>query len=373
MACWRGAACAEEAHGPLGAAASGLAPQPEGLAGKAFAGAGGSRALDACSTRAGSPEATPEPDAEEPDGAGVAELHRYEVMHVIGTGVYGTVFVARDRETDSRVAIKSLTIDDDQGDGVPAHVIREVSLLRDFVHPNIVELKDLQVNGPTEYQLIFEYVPDDLHRILKGHRREGTQLLMEEVLRYSQDLLNGIHACHARMIIHRDLKPQNLLIHPVDGLKICDVGLARIFSLPVKSYTKEVITLWYRGPELLLGHPSYGPEVDIWSAGCIIAETATGYPIFPGDSEIGTILKIMQLLGSPTEATWPGFETSLPFWSSSYPSWPPTNLQAIRDKRPELGDAGMDLVRSLLAMRPAARPTSRRARAHAFVSRPGPA
>ncbi|CAK0852957.1 unnamed protein product [Prorocentrum cordatum] len=239
MTCWQGAACAEEAHGPLGAAANGLALKPEGIASEASAGACGGSAADACSTRARSPEVAPEPDADEPDWAGAADLQRYEVMHVIGTGVYGTVFVARDRETDGRVAIKSLTIDDAQGDGVPAHVIREVSLLRDFVHPNIVELKDLQVNGPTEYQLIFEYVPDDLHRILKGHRREGTQLLMEEVLRYSQDLLNGIHACHARMIIHRDLKPQNLLIHPVDGLKICDFGLARIFSFPVQSYTKR--------------------------------------------------------------------------------------------------------------------------------------
>ncbi|CAK0834365.1 unnamed protein product [Prorocentrum cordatum] len=280
---------------------------------------------------------------------------------------------AEDRETDDRVALKRPGPGEDRGDGLPAHVLREVSLLRDLVHPNIVRLRDLQVGGLGGLELIFEYVPDDLHQVLKGHRREGTQLAMEEVLRYSQDLLTGAHACHVRMVIHRDLKPQNLLIHPVDGLKICDFGLARTFSLPVQSYTQEVITLWYRGPELLLGYPNYGTEVDIWSTGCILAEIATAYPIFPGDSEIGTAFKIMQLLGSPTEATWPGFERTLSLWSPSFPRWPPTGLEAIRDRRPELGDAGMDLIRSLLTLCPSSRPTARRARAHAAFSRRGSA
>merc|ERR550532_390726 len=139
----------------------------------------------------------------------------------------------------------------------------------------------------------------------------------ENVLRYSQELLSGIHGCHVRLIIHRDLKPQNILIGK-DGLKICDFGLARNFSLPIKPYTHDVITLWYRAPELLLGAEKYGPEVDIWSAGCIIAEMASGYPTFPGDSEIGTIFKIMKFVGSPTEETWPGYHT-LEHWKKTFP------------------------------------------------------
>ncbi|CAK0880635.1 unnamed protein product, partial [Prorocentrum cordatum] len=290
-------------------------------------------------------------------------------LQAVGSGSFGAVFLARDRETNDRVALKRLLLHDGEG-GVPAGVMREVSLLRSIVHPNIVRLKDLQIVGPNGFELIFEYIQDDLHKIWKGYRREGIKLPMEKVVQYSQDLLNGIHACHMRLVIHRDLKPQNLLIHPKDGLKICDFGLARISSPTVN--TREVVTLWYRGPELLLGHPTYDLPVDIWSAGCILTEMATGCPTFPGDSEVGTLFKIMQLLGSPTEATWPGFEHSLSNWSPRYPSWPPTRLEAIRSQRPELGDAGMDLARSLLAMDPAARPTSRRARACAFLARPSP-
>ncbi|CAK0900009.1 unnamed protein product, partial [Prorocentrum cordatum] len=157
-----------------------------------------------------------------------------------------------------------------------------------------------------------------------------------------------------------------VLVHPVHGLKICDFGLSRIFSPSSKAYTPEVVTLWYRGPELLLGQPTYSSEVDIWSAGCILAEMATGDPTFPGDSEIGTIFKIMQLLGSPTEATWPGFEQATPLWKASFPRWPPTGLASLYERRPELGSAGMDLLRGMLAMNPASRLTSRRAKARAL-------
>ncbi|CAK0909525.1 unnamed protein product [Prorocentrum cordatum] len=230
--------------------------------------------------------------------------------------------------------------------------------------------------GADECQLVFEYVPGDLYQVLRGHQLKGTQLPIEKVVQYSQDLLEGMHACHQHRIIQRDLNPQNVLIHPVDGLKICDFGLARIASVQAWNCTEGVTSLWYRGPELLLGHPrnpKYGPAVDIWSSGCIVVEMATGCPCFPGDCGIGTMFKIMQMLGSPTETAWPGFQETLTQWRPSFPKWPPTDLRAIRDKRPELGDAGMDLVAQLLAMSPAARPSARRARAHAFLARPAPA
>jgi len=293
---------------------------------------------------------------------------RYEKLGVIGSGVFGTVYKARDKETDEIVAMKHLKLEGgDLVDGVPAQVIREVSLLRDFVHPNVAELCSIQVNGLGDYNLIMEYVDIELHKVLRTYWKEGTSMPMQQVEAYAQDLLNGIHACHVRLIIHRDLKPQNILIGK-QGLKICDFGLARIYSLPIKLYTHDVITLWYRAPEILLGIQRYGPEVDIWSAGCVVAEMATCYPTFPGDSEIGTIFKILKLVGSPTEETWPGF-SSLEYWKDSFPRWPATGLEKIRSMRPELGDAGIDLLTHLLDLNPQTRLSARRAKGHPFCSR----
>jgi len=188
-------------------------------------------------------------------------------------------------------------------------VIREVSILRDFVHPNVVRMLDMHVGGQADYNLIFEFLERDLHSVLKRYRKTGERMPMSQVCSFSKMLLNGIHACHVRLIIHRDLKPQNILLSEDNVLKICDFGLARIFAQPLKHYTVDVITLWYRCPEILLASPNpYGPEVDVWSAGCVIAEMATGEAPFCGQSEIDTIFKIFRLLGTPTEESWPGYQ-----------------------------------------------------------------
>ena len=107
-------------------------------------------------------------------------------------------------------------------------------------------------------------------------------------------LLLGTAFCHGRRVLHRDLKPQNLLITEDGFLKLADFGLARAFGIPLRNYTHEVVTLWYRAPELLLGYKLYCTAVDIWSIGCIFAEIATRRPLFPGDSEIDALYKIFQ-------------------------------------------------------------------------------
>lgn len=291
---------------------------------------------------------------------------KYERMEVSGVGVFGTVWKARDRENDQIVAIKRLQFQDDASDGVPAHVIREVCILRDFRHPNVVRLLDVHVSGVAEYNLVFEYIDNDLHKVLKGHRRAGEHMPMKQVVSYAKDLLSGCQACHLRLIIHRDLKPQNILVSR-EGLKICDFGLARMFSPPLKAYTHDVVTLWYRSPEILLGTAIYGPEVDMWSAGCCIAEMATCHPLFPGDSEIGTIFKILRLLGTPGEKTWPGC-SQLEHWKDNFPRWPPTHLLPLLEARPELEKSGLELLRGLLCLNPQARLSARRAKNHEFLA-----
>ncbi|KAM9886988.1 hypothetical protein OXX79_013903, partial [Metschnikowia pulcherrima] len=99
--------------------------------------------------------------------------------------------------------------------------------------------------------------------------------------------------------------PQNLLIDKEGNLKLADFGLARAFGVPLRAYTHEVVTLWYRAPEILLGGKQYSTGVDMWSVGVIFAEMCNRKPLFPGDSEIDEIFRIFRVLGTPNETVWP--------------------------------------------------------------------
>ena len=151
--------------------------------------------------------------------------------------------------------------------------------------------------------------------------------------------------------MHRDLKPQNLLVDKANMiLKIADLGLGRAFSVPVKSYTHEIVTLWYRAPEVLLGGSHYSTPVDIWSVGCIFAEMARKQPLFPGDSELQQLLHTFKLLGTTDENIWPGV-TKLRDWHE-FPQWKPQDLKKIG---PQLDDNGIYLLQQMLEFDPAKR------------------
>ena len=139
--------------------------------------------------------------------------------------------------------------------------------------------------------------------------------------------------------IYRDLKPQNILISKSGVLKIADFGLARAFVPPIRQFTHEVVTLWYRAPEILLGSKTYALPVDMWSVGTIIVEMASKRPIFPGDSEIDELYKIFRILGTPTEADWPTV-TSLVDWNKDFPVWQPLQLSRFTGA---MEDSGVDL------------------------------
>lgn len=121
--------------------------------------------------------------------------------------------------------------------------------------------------------------------------------------------------------MHRDLKPNNLLIDDAgQHVKIVDFDLIRPFGLPLKSYTHEVVSLWYRAPEVLLGSHVYGPAIDIWSIGCVFYELAHRRPIFYGESEVGQLFKIFECLGTPNESLWQG-SSQLPEMKFTFPKW----------------------------------------------------
>merc|ERR1719203_2433249 len=178
-------------------------------------------------------------------------------------------------------------------------------------------------------------------------------------------LWRGIEFCHANRVLHRDLKPQNLLIDASGRLKIADFGLARAYTLPIPMYTHEVVTVWYRPLEILLGSTHYSVPVDMWGVGCILAEMATGNPLFGGDSEIDTIFKIFQKLGTPTSEQWPGV-ADLPDFKPTFPKWKAKGWENIRNTKAQVGQVGIDLLEQLMVYDPKRRLSARRALTHPY-------
>lgn len=286
-------------------------------------------------------------------------MEQYEKVEKIGEGTYGVVYKARDRLTNETIALKKIRLEQED-EGVPSTAIREISLLKEMQHGNIVRLQDVVHNDKCLY-LVFEYLDLDL----KKHMDSCPEFSKDPQLvkMYLYQILRGIAYCHSHRVLHRDLKPQNLLIDKrTNALKLADFGLARAFGIPVRTYTHEVVTLWYRAPEILLGSRHYSTPVDLWSVGCIFAEMVNQRPLFPGDSEIDELFRIFRIMGTPNEDTWPGV-TSLPDFKSSFPKWAAKDLTTIV---PNLDPAGIDLLTKMLVLNPSRRITARSALEHEY-------
>jgi len=287
-----------------------------------------------------------------------AQLDRYEKQQKIGEGTYGVVYKAKNRETGQLTALKKIRLENED-EGIPSTAIREISILKEMIHPTIVSLLDV-INYDNKLYLIFEFLDQDL----KKYMDSVTTLTPSLVQSYCMQLLQGLSYCHQRRIVHRDLKPQNLLIDKRGSLKIADFGLARAFCVPVRQYTHEVVTLWYRAPEILLGSATYSIPVDMWSAGCIFGELLTKNPVFPGDSEIDQLFKIFRQLGTPTEDVWHGC-TSLPDYKPSFPKWRKKELSKLFEN---VHPTAVDLLEKMLIYEPAQRISAREALNHPYFS-----
>jgi len=282
---------------------------------------------------------------------------QYEILEkqVLGEGTYGKVYKARSTRTNEWVAMKQMKLDA-QEEGVPSTAIREIALLKELSHQNVVKLLDVFCK-PNKLVLVFEFLENDLKKYMKAL---NGRLTPSTVKNFTFQLCKGVEFCHANRIIHRDLKPQNLLIDNRMRLKIADFGLARAFTVPVPKYTHEVVTVWYRPPEILLGATLYSVPVDLWSIGCVTGEMATGQPLFAGDSEIDTIFKIFQKLGTPTESMWPGV-SELPDFKPSFPRWPARGWSNIRNTAAQVGTDGIELLERLMCYDPKRRLSARQA------------
>lgn len=293
--------------------------------------------------------------------SGRETVERYQRMDVLGEGTYGVVYRAIDKTTGQVVALKKVRLDRTE-EGIPQTALREVSILQEVHHLNIVNLLDV-ICADGKLYLIFEFVDLDLKKALEKRGMPFSGSLLKRLI---YQLLDGLYFCHRHRIVHRDLKPANILLTSDNMLKIADFGLARAFQVPMHTYTHEVVTLWYRAPEILLGEKHYTPAVDMWSVGCIFAELAKGKVIFRGDSEIGQLFEVFQVLGTPTEAegSWPGV-SRLPDFRDVFPRWPAKDLAAVL---PQLDADAIDLLYQMLRYNPADRISAKEALQHPWFN-----
>ncbi|KAG2155295.1 kinase-like domain-containing protein [Suillus bovinus] len=290
-------------------------------------------------------------------------MDRYAKIEKVGDCTYGVVYKARDVTTNQIVALKKIRLEAED-EGVPSTAIREISLLKELKDDNIVRLLDI-VHAEQKLYLVFEFLDVDLKRYMENANTSGTPISIGIVKRFTHQLNAGLLYCHSHRILHRDLKPQNLLIDKKNNLKLADFGLARAFGIPMRTYTHEVVTLWYRAPEVLLGSRHYSTAIDMWSVGCIFAEMVMrGSPLFPGDSEIDQIFKIFRILGTPSEETWPGV-TQLPDYKDTFPRW---SKQELKGVVPNLDEQGLDLLAHTLTYDTAKRISAKRALNHPYFA-----
>merc|ERR1711934_425921 len=285
-------------------------------------------------------------------------MDRYEKLEKIGEGTYGVVYKAKDKESGEIVALKKVRMGNED-EGVPSTALREIALLKEIQHPNTVGLLDVE-SSESKLYLIFEFCDSDLKKYMNNIRGNLTAKLVKELM---FQMVMGITYCHMHRLIHRDLKPQNILVDKKGVLKLADFGLARAFTIPIETLTHEVVTLWYRAPEILLGGKHYSVGVDIWSIGCIFAELVTKQPLFPGDSEIDELYRIFRVCGTPNETNWPSV-SKLPDWKPTFPQWKRVDLTA--SVVPTLEPAGVELLDQMLTYEPSQRISGKAALTHSY-------
>ncbi|KAK9719429.1 negative regulator of the PHO system [Basidiobolus ranarum] len=285
-------------------------------------------------------------------------MDRYHRLEKLGEGTYATVYKGKNRVNGETVALKEIHLDAEEG--APSTAIREISLMKELKHVNIVRLHDV-VHTENKLMLVFEFMEQDLKKYMDTHGNNGAlePLIIKS---FMFQLLRGIAFCHENRVLHRDLKPQNLLINSRCELKLGDFGLARAFGIPVNTFSNEVVTLWYRAPDVLLGSRNYTTTIDIWSAGCIMAEMYTGRPLFPGTTNDDQLLKIFRTLGTPSEHTWPGV-SQFPAYRNNFPFYSPQSLSQIL---PMIDPYGIDLLSRMLQYQPHLRISAKDALQHVY-------
>ncbi len=229
----------------------------------------------------------------------------------LGRGSYGVVY-----KTNKDFAIKKLLSPSECYNGIDSSTVEEIAILKYLNHPNVLPIYGIDLNiDQCKFYFAMPLAEGDLAGVIKN---KGTDFQTRKIIMYQ--ILRGLAYCHSKFVWHLDIKPGNILKFANDEYKLADFGISEIYAVNGKPHSVNVVTLWYRPPELLLGNALYTETADVWSAGAILGEMILGTPLFPSDSEIDTLYHIFRLLGTPTDKTWPGV-TYLPQFRLEFPRW----------------------------------------------------
>ncbi|XP_067636092.1 uncharacterized protein sgg isoform X2 [Eurosta solidaginis] len=284
----------------------------------------------------------------------------YTDTKVIGNGSFGVVFQAKLCDTGELVAIKKVLQD-------RRFKNRELQIMRKLEHCNIVKLlyffySSGEKRDEVFLNLVLEYIPETVYKVARQYAKTKQTIPINFIRLYMYQLFRSLAYIHSLGICHRDIKPQNLLLDPETAvLKLCDFGSAKqlLHGEPNVSY---ICSRYYRAPELIFGAINYTTKIDVWSAGCVLAELLLGQPIFPGDSGVDQLVEVIKVLGTPTREQIremnPNY-TEFKFPQIKSHPW----QKVFRIRTPT---EAINLVSQLLEYTPSARITPLKACAHPF-------
>lgn len=254
---------------------------------------------------------------------------QYTQSQMVGHGSFGVVFQTQILPTNEVAAIKRVLQD-------KRFKNRELQIMKLIHHRNIVDLKYYFYKNNEKNELylnlILEFVPDTLYKASHYYVSKRLSMPSLEIKLYTYQMFRALNFIHAQGICHRDIKPQNLLINPITGeLKLCDFGSAKILN-PQEPNVSYICSRYYRAPELIFGSINYTTKIDVWSAGCVMAEMILGQPLFPGESGIDQLVEIIKILGTPTKDEIRHMNPN--YMEHKFPQIKPIPLQKIFKKMP---------------------------------------
>jgi cyclin-dependent kinase 7 len=294
-------------------------------------------------------------------------MENYTVEKALGQGTWGVVHMAIQKGTGRTVAIKKIKSERAE-EGINFTAVREIKLLREFKHENVIELVDCFTTPDLAVCLVYECAYTDLKKILDNR---AIPISLADTKQHLWSLLCAIEACHIRWILHRDLKPDNMLFLQDGTMKLADFGLARMYGTPKQRLSPQAITLWYKPPELLLGASEYSSAADMWSVGCIFAELLLRRPFLQGkNSDVSQLDTIFTVFGTPNETNWPDYD-ALPLCVQGI-QWEDTTPIPFDEIFTAASRDAISLLRSILVLDPNMRFTASQCKSHPYFSNDPP-